>query len=156
MLYLATMGAMMCLWACKPTQNTAQDTQKSAKGVWIFEAKNTFSAQEEVKIQAYHEQSMALNLQRPLELILEVEEKGNWRTVRKLYCPCNENCPNPPLQKSVEAKERISFQWTPQEQWCESSLRSAPAPKGKYRLEIRHTVTGDKKVYVQYFEFTLK
>jgi len=94
-------------------------------------------------------------LQRPLEMKLEVEEKGTWRTIKKLYCPCQQGCPNPPRDREMAPQERFTFQWIPVEQFCEPSLKTLPAPVGKYRLIVNHMVGLEKKMYIQHYLFKI-
>lgn len=144
------------LLACKSTQNKPVDNaDETAQGIWRFEAKNKFSLQDEVVIMMYHEQKNALRLLRPLEMKLEVEENGAWRLVRRLYCICLENCPPPPREREIAPKERFTFRWKPEEKWCEPTLKTLPAPVGKYRLVINHLNGLEKKLNQQYYEFSL-
>ena len=177
-MYVCPMKSLVCLLlvgalalpACKTSQKTNTNTdapqetltafskeeQDAAKGVWKFEGKNAFSLKETVAVKMYHQEATALLLHRPMEMLLEVEEGGKWRAVRKLYCPCLQDCPAPPKEKEVAANEKVEFSWTPQEEWCESGAKNAPAPLGKYRLVVYHRANSEKKMAIQHFLFTLK
>lgn len=163
--FLFALLSILGLNSCKTTQNNnnteiphvnynSMPTQSN--GIWRFESKGTFKRKENVEIQFYHEQKEAVKLQRPMELKLELEVDGKWRTVRKLYCPCLQNCPPPPFEREIEAQVRTSFSWKPEEQWCEEGAKSAPAPVGKYRLIITHRKENEKQLFFQHYEFTLK
>jgi hypothetical protein len=153
------------LLACKTTQNNNPNTtetntdvskQSQTNGIWRFEAKEAYKRKENVEIKMYHESETPLKLQHPLEMKLEVEENGTWRTVRRLYCPCLQNCPPPPYDIELSAKERHTFSWKPEEKWCENEEKTAEAPLGKYRLVVTHRKGMEKKMYFQHYVFTLK
>lgn len=157
---LVVFGAMSCKTSQNNTKSDLAQVNYSTlptqpNGIWKFESAGTFSRKKEVEIVFYHEGKQPVNLTRPMELKLEFEENGKWRTVRTLYCPCLQNCPPPPYQREVAPQDKQTFKWKPEEQWCEESAKSAPAPVGKYRLVINHTVNMEKKLYFQHYEFTL-
>lgn len=165
-LFVYSFFLSLAMLACKPAQNNTSDTKtpvvvensspNQTEGMWLFEGKDSYSRAETVEIQIYHKQQAPLTMQRPMELELEVEENGQWREVRKLYCPCLQRCPPPPFQQEVMADEKITFRWQPEEKWCEAEPKSSPAPVGKYHLIVTHRVAGEKKLYFQHYVFNLK
>lgn len=157
-IYWASAIALVGLLACKSTQNKHIEdasTTETTKGIWRFEAKRKFKQNDMVAIELYHEQDTTLRLMRPMEMKLEFEENGAWRLVKQLYCICLENCPPPPREREIAAKERFTFQWKAEERWCEPSLKTLPAPVGKYRLIINHMKGMERKLYVQHYEFQI-